>query len=375
MPINVQCQSCGGRFQAPDKLAGKRVKCPRCSGEIAVAGTAPKPPSEKIADEISTPAPLAPEAPRSLPNAWYVLTTDEEQLGPLSKSELDSLVSQGRLDAFCRVRQDEWQQWRWMEDVFPELAGGGEAEAGGDPQRLGPCPDCGQMVSRRAGQCPHCGCPVAEASKRPPLGVGVRLSGAGAVPSDGRRARRRKKFIAIGAGSAALVLGFAAFGVWWVLRTVQEVPDALIREIVEDPTPVAPPPRADEGTFDDWATEASAAMAKKIDALQRKAYAATAMLTQARANVDLLKALAEPDPFRQKSNEKDPTLEAPAEPEPYESQYEPLCEECLKYIRDNVSPEGADRDAVWEAAQRWADTKQAPLEDQLEKQLQDQLGL
>jgi hypothetical protein len=35
MPILVACQ-CGGSFQAPDNLAGKRVKCPACGGDLAV---------------------------------------------------------------------------------------------------------------------------------------------------------------------------------------------------------------------------------------------------------------------------------------------------------------------------------------------------
>lgn len=373
MPITVQCESCGGRFQAPEKLAGKQVKCPRCSGRITVTATAPKPHAEKAAPE-PTALPPAPTPPQALANAWYVLTTDDEQLGPISRSELDSLVGQGRLDTFCRVRQDGWDQWRWLEDVFPELAGG-EETAGVDPQRLQPCPDCGQAVSRRASQCPHCGCPVAEASSHPPLGVGVRLRSSGAVLRDDQRARRRKKFIAIGAGSATVALMLIALAGWRVWRSLQKVPENLLRQVVEEPLPVTPPPRVDQGTFDEWCGEAANAMAKRIDELQRKVHNANAMLTQARANVDLLTALAEPDPFGEKSNKEDSPLNAAAEPEPYESQYEPLRAECLSYILEHVSPDNADRDAVWDAAKSWADDKETPLGEDLEKQLQEQLGL
>jgi hypothetical protein len=36
MPITVQCPGCGSQFRANDKLAGRRGKCPKCSGEIEV---------------------------------------------------------------------------------------------------------------------------------------------------------------------------------------------------------------------------------------------------------------------------------------------------------------------------------------------------
>ena len=41
MPITVQCSGCGGKFRAPDEAAGKRVKCPKCSGVILIGSTQP----------------------------------------------------------------------------------------------------------------------------------------------------------------------------------------------------------------------------------------------------------------------------------------------------------------------------------------------
>jgi len=38
VPISIQCPGCGGRFRAPDELAGKIVKCPKCSIVIRVGG-------------------------------------------------------------------------------------------------------------------------------------------------------------------------------------------------------------------------------------------------------------------------------------------------------------------------------------------------
>src|SRR5438034_894902 len=43
MSINVSCPSCGGRLSAPDNLAGKRVKCPKCSQSLFVPAGAERP--------------------------------------------------------------------------------------------------------------------------------------------------------------------------------------------------------------------------------------------------------------------------------------------------------------------------------------------
>ena len=41
MPIKISCR-CGQRFQAPDKLAGKKVRCPKCGNPLAIpAATRP----------------------------------------------------------------------------------------------------------------------------------------------------------------------------------------------------------------------------------------------------------------------------------------------------------------------------------------------
>lgn len=42
MPIEATC-SCGGRFRAPDKMAGKSVRCPKCSGTFVVPQPLPEP--------------------------------------------------------------------------------------------------------------------------------------------------------------------------------------------------------------------------------------------------------------------------------------------------------------------------------------------
>jgi len=49
MPIGVQCSGCGGKFRAPDALAGKRVKCPKCSALIEVSRADEQHAAQKLA--------------------------------------------------------------------------------------------------------------------------------------------------------------------------------------------------------------------------------------------------------------------------------------------------------------------------------------
>ncbi len=49
MPIRIQCPLCDKQYQAPDHLAGKKMKCRRCSEEILIDAANAAPPAE---DEI-----------------------------------------------------------------------------------------------------------------------------------------------------------------------------------------------------------------------------------------------------------------------------------------------------------------------------------
>jgi rRNA maturation endonuclease Nob1 len=41
MPIRVDCLACKKWYKAPEKAAGKVVKCPGCGGELKVPADAP----------------------------------------------------------------------------------------------------------------------------------------------------------------------------------------------------------------------------------------------------------------------------------------------------------------------------------------------
>ena len=67
MPISVQCV-CAKKFSAPDKLAGKRVKCPSCGQPLDIPDPAADPlfPELSEGDLVAADDPLA-QAPAPKP--------------------------------------------------------------------------------------------------------------------------------------------------------------------------------------------------------------------------------------------------------------------------------------------------------------------
>ncbi len=80
MPIAVRCPSCSASFNVKDEYAGKRTKCPKCGGPLAI-------PTKDIADTVRMPYPPAapkPAKPTTLPPA-----DDEPEEKPQKKRVAD----------------------------------------------------------------------------------------------------------------------------------------------------------------------------------------------------------------------------------------------------------------------------------------------
>jgi hypothetical protein len=59
MPISVACPGCSTKFKAPDAAAGKRIKCPKCGGAIAVTPGAATTATASTATNSATAPPAA----------------------------------------------------------------------------------------------------------------------------------------------------------------------------------------------------------------------------------------------------------------------------------------------------------------------------
>ncbi len=58
------------------------------------------------------------------PDRWFVKLDSGDEYGPVTKAELDSWVTEERLDEECQVLRKGWDQWKWASDVYPELENG-----------------------------------------------------------------------------------------------------------------------------------------------------------------------------------------------------------------------------------------------------------
>jgi hypothetical protein len=63
MPIPITCPSCNGKLKAPENLAGRKVKCPKCSQAIPVPAAAPVAAAIEIEEEPEVDRDEGDEAP------------------------------------------------------------------------------------------------------------------------------------------------------------------------------------------------------------------------------------------------------------------------------------------------------------------------
>ncbi len=99
MPIQVFCPHCQAKLNAPDSLAGKMIKCPKCAKIGAV--------------------PLRDEPPTT---QWHVQLPDGSEFGPVTRAELDEWFREERLTEECQLLKEGSDQWQWATDIYPSLA-------------------------------------------------------------------------------------------------------------------------------------------------------------------------------------------------------------------------------------------------------------
>lgn len=171
--------------------------------------------------------------------------------------------------------------------------------------------------------------------------------------------------------AVVLVIAAAGLGVgWWVWgdrpRVSQDENEAPAPAAETEPPAVPPPVPSAE--IEAALQQAAAEEAKRLDAEFRTAHSAKKLIEQTQLSVDLIQALAQGD-----LNAIPDTLPAELAPEnstPYQSLYDSLYNECLAYLRANVTPEEFTEQAVRDAVRRWEEEKRALLERQLTEELE-----
>ncbi len=358
MTIRCQCTGCSARFDAPDVLAGKAVRCPKCKAAIRLPGA-----------ESKNTAQVTPEGGSSQGPSWFVRDTDGRHRGPMSKVELDRLVGADQLDGLCQIRRADWEDWRWIETLYERFA---EADAADVPvetesaeaagSRLEECPDCGKIVSRRATQCPNCGCPIVAMRSFVPRAVE-------ATEHHGpRRGRMGKAILLAGLIGALMLLASGSVYLSWRLwQRANQTVEILLPVAASQPPPLEPaePVPVEPATPEQivaWIEEVAAETAERLDDGYRQMHMAQTGIAAMQDQADLIDSLLTGE-FAKSAKHDKPKRPPPA---PYQSRYEPLYKVCVEYLRKNVGPKTASRAGVAKQAAVWADTKRSPMQKALE---------
>ncbi len=149
MPIETICQTCGRRLRVADEYAGKKARCPQCQTIFIVPGQ-PVPASTGQTD-------TAP-GPESGGERWQVRTPDGQSYGPVSKSELDRWVAEGRVPAEAGVLAESVGVWYPASELYAQLRHSGPLSAASNPFADRPDAPAGfQTVTTPGFQRPHRG--------------------------------------------------------------------------------------------------------------------------------------------------------------------------------------------------------------------------
>jgi len=111
--IDIKCERCGSKYCVDAETAGQNAKCDTCGGLIAIPES-DAPNSPTLTTDRQSESDDKPE--------WYVQTEQSDPIGPITRSEVDSRVADGRIDDSHQILRDGWDQWKWAEEVFPQLA-------------------------------------------------------------------------------------------------------------------------------------------------------------------------------------------------------------------------------------------------------------
>jgi hypothetical protein len=114
MSVQVICAGCGGKLEVDEQYAGQTASCPICKAHFRVPGGA------GAAEE----AEAEPE-----PAVWSMKTPEGRIYGPVTRSELNRWVSEGRVAADCELREVESGSWKVADKVYAVLRPGAEPSA------------------------------------------------------------------------------------------------------------------------------------------------------------------------------------------------------------------------------------------------------
>ncbi|HJN09820.1 MAG TPA: DUF4190 domain-containing protein [Pirellulaceae bacterium] len=119
MPIETICKNCARKLRVGDEFAGRKARCPHCKNVYTV-------PQALDTPSVNPQSPLEtggrPTQPEPSGEQWRLRTEDGNVYGPVSKTDVDSWLTEGRITAACHLQRDGSVQWMPATTVYPVLA-------------------------------------------------------------------------------------------------------------------------------------------------------------------------------------------------------------------------------------------------------------
>lgn len=146
--MKVQCSNCRQILQISDELLGQQVRCPECEYIVQVEFDGLGENGDKTqgkSDNLSVPQggkgatighqieSLEQSAEQNEANEspaakeWFLRIPEGHEFGPISLTEMDKWVEEGRVATDCRIRNDQCE-WQDATEFYPEILGSGGAD-------------------------------------------------------------------------------------------------------------------------------------------------------------------------------------------------------------------------------------------------------
>jgi DNA-directed RNA polymerase subunit RPC12/RpoP len=111
--IDSLCAGCGKRLRVAAEHAGKQARCPHCHQVYVV------PPHSTVTASGALAVKLQPAAGG---DSWQLKTPEGLSYGPVTKDVLDQWCREGRITPKSQLLAAGDGQWRWAEEIYPEVA-------------------------------------------------------------------------------------------------------------------------------------------------------------------------------------------------------------------------------------------------------------
>jgi hypothetical protein len=118
--MELTCSGCQHRLRVGDDAIGKRVRCPQCN-EIQYVPVEERPAAtqQSIGQQPTGQQPAG--SASFSPETWRMRDQRGNEYGPVSRTELNQWVAEGRVTSDSQLLCSLTGHWTWAGDVYPAI--------------------------------------------------------------------------------------------------------------------------------------------------------------------------------------------------------------------------------------------------------------